>query len=86
MAKAGYRFVRLQGNVVGRASSPKPTTDAIKALSTWSQAALERLHTEVADDAARLIAYLACDERDTEAGLTIEDACQRIGDIWSRVG
>ncbi len=86
MPKARYRFVRLQKTVAGWASNQRPSTDAINALLAWSQSVPGRSYVEVADDDASLIADLAWDERDTEAGAALEDACSRVGVVRSHVG
>jgi len=78
MPIACYRLAR--GNSIeGFLSSNRPSTDALSAVSVWSNSQSERSHTVRVDEDELLVVELSWSEADASAGSDLDEACRRFG-------
>lgn len=78
MPIACYRLVRAD-SVEGFLSSNSPSTDALSAVSVWSNSQSARSHTVRIDEDELLVVELSWDEADASAGSDLDEACRRFG-------
>jgi hypothetical protein len=85
MPTARYKFVR-NTNMAGFQSRNRASTDALKAIQTWSSASSGRSAEEpIVDEADTLVVDLTWSETDGAAGPDLDVACDNVGVARSHV-
>jgi hypothetical protein len=85
MPTARYKFFRDTKSMRGLQSGNRASTDAISALSDWSNAICRSYEVQLEEDET-LVADIMWSEADDAAGPNLDDFCRNFGVIRSYIG
>lgn len=79
MTTARYKFQRSKNSINGFLSKNRASTDALNALSIWSNSKPQRIYNVLSDQDEELLVELTWQESDSSAGPELEDASIKVG-------
>jgi hypothetical protein len=79
MPSGRYKFVRKNNSVEGFVSRNRPSTDALGAVTIWSNAHPQRSFNILIDEDEQFVADLTWSESDPSAGASLDNACDKFG-------
>jgi hypothetical protein len=85
MPTARYKFSRDTTSMKGFQSGNRASTDAINALSEWSNAVVSRSYEVQFEEDETLVADITWNETGSTAGKNLDDLCCRFGVTRSHV-
>ncbi len=86
MLTARYKFIRDNTSREGFVSDNRPSTDALRALSIWSDGAAGRSYNRHIDEDDVPVADFRSSETDHTAGPDLDGSCRRFEVDRSHVG